>query len=60
MKIRLATNNDIENISDLVKSLSHYYLKDKSDILPQWFLSTLTKHAFLERIESSEYQNYLF
>lgn len=60
MTIRMATSSDIENISNLVKSLSHHYLKDKGGILPQWFHSTLTNQAFLERIKSSEYLNYVF
>lgn len=60
MKIRIATNNDAEKISELVKSLSHYYLKDKSGVLPEWFQSTIKKNAFYERIQNSEYSNYLY
>lgn len=59
MKIRSATKNDVENISSLVKSLSHYYLNDKESVLPDWFLSTLTTNAFLMRIESPDYSNYI-
>jgi len=59
MKIRIAVSNDVKSISNLVQSLSHYYLKERDGILPQWFLATLTNHAFLERIESFEYLNYV-
>lgn len=60
MSIRLAAINDVESISQLVTSLSHFYLNDKKDELPEWFLSTLTETAFSERINNSEYSNFIY
>jgi len=60
MCIRAVNNNDIKNIYQLVKSLSHFYLKNKGDALPEWFLSTLTESAFSERIKNSEYSNFAY
>lgn len=59
MDIRQATPIDARPISSLVKSLAHYYLDDADNDLPEWLANTLTEDAFLQRINSSEYNNFL-
>ena len=60
MSIRVAVKNDVVKISNLVASLSHFYLKDAKDPLPLWFDKTLTKDAFLERVAGAEYSNFVY
>jgi len=60
MNIRVVTKNDVNDICKLVMSLSHYYLKDKEGELPEWFAATLTRTAFLKRIENIEFSNFLY
>ena len=57
MEIRFATKYDAKNISELVTSLSHYYLGQKQKELPDWFLSTMEENEFKNRIKSDEYIN---
>lgn len=60
MSIRIATNEDVTQIVQLVSSLSHYYLNDSSNELPSWLSETLKANAFFERISSTEYINFVF
>ncbi|KGJ90929.1 GNAT family N-acetyltransferase [Colwellia psychrerythraea] len=60
MNIRIATKQDINSLCQLIESLSHFYLADKDANLPHWFSETLTKEAFLQRIESTEYNNFVY
>lgn len=60
MCIRVAVSNDVNKISTLVASLSHFYLKNPTDVLPQWFDNTLTQRAFLTRIEDPDYANFVY
>lgn len=59
MNIREATQSDIPQISALVKSLAHYYLDGAKAQLPVWLADTLTDDAFLSRVSSEEYVNFL-
>lgn len=47
-------------ISELVTSLSHFYLTKSENELPEWFAQTLTHSAFLKRLESHEYSNFIY
>jgi GNAT superfamily N-acetyltransferase len=60
VSIRVAVKNDVVKISNLVASLSHFYLKNPAHELPEWFEKTLTKSAFLNRVESTEYANFVY
>jgi len=60
MSIRVAIKEDVDQVCALVTSLSHFYLENKGDELPVWFANTLTKTAFVERFESSEYYNVVY
>jgi len=60
VSIRVAVKNDVVKISNLVASLSHFYLKNPAHELPEWFEKTLTKSAFLSRVESTEYANFVY
>lgn len=59
MNIRVAVKNDVGKISDLVASLSHFYLKDREAKLPEWFGKTLTEGEFSKRITGDEYANFV-
>ncbi|MFT5707137.1 MAG: GNAT superfamily N-acetyltransferase [Oceanospirillaceae bacterium] len=60
MSIRAAKKNDVINISNLVASLSHCYLKNTGSDLPEWFDQTLTNSAFSKRIEDTDYSNFVY
>ncbi|TBR41613.1 GNAT family N-acetyltransferase [Marinomonas agarivorans] len=60
MSIRRATKEDAEKLSDLVKSLAHFYLDHSTDELPQWLTDTLTSDAFVKRLASKEYINFIY
>lgn len=60
MSIRIATEMDAPQIASLVASLAHYYLSDPDEALPAWFRETINHSAFIYRINSPEYLNYVF
>jgi len=60
VSIRVALKSDVVKISNLVASLSHFYLKNPAHELPEWFENTLTKSAFLSRVEGTEYANFVY
>ncbi len=60
MSIRVANKYDVSNICSLVSSLSHFYLESCEMELPNWFAETLTTEAFLSRIQSDEYLNFVY
>ncbi len=73
MSIRIAHAEDVKEIATLVRSLSHYYLSKEissaqdssakslsAKSLPSWLLKTLTEEQFLQRINSTEYSNYVY
>ena len=60
MNIRSAVKKDAKEISYLVASLSHFYLKNRGDELPQWFSKTLTQSEFSKRIQGLEYSNFIY
>ena len=60
MSIRVASKHDVSQICSLVKSLSYFYLESDKATLPNWFTETLTTEAFLNRIQSDEYQNFVY
>ena len=59
-RIRLAKASDIVQVSQLVHSLSRYYLKDEQQTLPHWFADTLTQDAFAERFASVDFANFVY
>ena len=60
MAIRQASEADVVQISELVKSLAHYYLDELEAKLPAWLANTLTDQAFFTRITSSAYVNFVY
>ena len=73
MSIRIAHAEDVKEIATLVRSLSHYYLPQKTSSaqdsptksssvksLPSWLLNSLTEEQFLQRITNAEYSNYVY
>lgn len=58
--IRVAEKNDVVQISNLVASLSHFYLKNPKHELPEWFDQTLTTSSFSKRVEGSDYSNFVY
>jgi len=60
MSIRSATPRDIKQISLLVTSLAHFYLNNSENNIPDWLSNTLTQKAFLTRIRSDEYVNFVY
>ena len=60
MNIRVAEKNDVDKISNLVASLSHFYLKNPEDVLPEWFDQTLTNSAFSKRVAGTDYSNFVY
>jgi len=60
MSIRLATEDDVANLSCLVKSLAHFYLDEPKNPLPPWLSQTLTEDAFSERLLSAEFINVVY
>lgn len=55
MLIRKARITDAKALAKLVYSLSHFYLKNESDQLPDWFIKPLTEQAFTSRLHSQNY-----
>lgn len=64
MSIQVAKASDVKHIADLVMSLSHYYLPPQDltpdATLPSWLLNSLTEEQFLQRLNSSDYKNYIY
>ncbi len=60
MSIRKVAEQDINDIRALIRSLSHYYLSNKNDELPRWFLNTLTFEQLLDRINSDDFIHVLY
>jgi GNAT superfamily N-acetyltransferase len=59
MNIRQAIEKDVTRVRNLVSSLSHFYLKDKTIELPTWFSDTRTDSAFLFRFQNVEFTNFV-
>lgn len=59
MKMRKAEMSDTGSVAELVRSLSHYYLEDGLNELPEWFNATLTDSAFEARFSDCEYFNFV-
>ena len=59
MRIRNANKSDAQQIEDLVKGLSHFYLKDIHGHLPDWLSNALSKKELENKIISHEYLNLL-
>lgn len=60
MNIRAVEEDDISEIANLVSSLSHFYLENEKNELPNWFAQTLTEKAFAARVQSEQYQNFIY
>ncbi len=60
MSIRTATIEDIDDISQLVSSLSHFYLQDGNATLPTWFIITLSRNEFLQRFENPNFMHLVY
>ena len=60
MNIRKASKKDAEKISNLVTSLSNYFLTTGQKELPRWFSDTLTKSEFENRLNNNEYLNFVY
>jgi GNAT superfamily N-acetyltransferase len=60
MNIRQATKSDATELSNLVKSLAHFYFDEQGNELPIWLLKTLTKSAFSKRLSSTDYVNFIY
>ena len=59
MKIRKAEASDIDKVAKIVRGLSHYYLENGSNELPEWFRATLTDSAFSGRFSDNDYFNFV-
>tara|TARA_B100000902_G_scaffold282918_1_gene268923 strand:+ start:250 stop:855 length:606 start_codon:yes stop_codon:yes gene_type:complete len=59
MKIRKAEISDVGDVAELVRSLSHFYLEEGQEELPNWFSQTLHDSSFRDRFTSIEYRNYV-
>lgn len=57
MNIREATEEDAIQIQELVVGLSHIYLSDNEQALPEWLSSTLEMQEFKNRIKNNEFTN---
>ena len=55
MNIREANDKDIPILKRIVLSLTHYYLSNPLESIPDWFKETLTDRAFKTRLNSDEY-----
>ena len=60
MSIQKAGVADAEEIKVLVSSLSHFYLEDQSAALPDWLSATLTTSAFVNRLSSADFDNFVY
>ncbi|WP_430461024.1 GNAT family N-acetyltransferase [Thalassolituus sp. LLYu03] len=56
MQLRPAVLSDVPALSELVRSLAHFYLTDSTQTLPFWFADTLTPDAFSARLQSADYR----
>ncbi len=59
MLIRKARLTDAKALAKLVYSLSHFYLQNETDQLPDWFIKPLTEKAFNARLLSDNYTTLL-
>lgn len=59
MLIRKARLMDSKALAKLVYSLSHFYLQNDTDQLPDWFIKPLTEKAFNARLLSENYTTLL-
>lgn len=59
MLIRKARLTDAKALAKLVYSLSHFYLQNDTDQLPDWFIKPMTEKAFNARLMSDNYTNLL-
>ena len=59
MEIRKAEISDVDDVAELVRSLSRYYLEEDQEELPNWFNQTLQDSSFRDRFTSIEYRNYV-
>ncbi len=60
MNIRVAEARDALQLSELVGSLAHFYLEDRSKPLPQWFSDSISPSSFLTRIPSRDFHNLVY
>lgn len=60
MSIRKAMVEDASKIRELVYSLSHFYLADKSSCFPEWFSKTLELSEFERRLSSEEFSSFVY
>jgi len=60
MNIRQAELDDAVNLSELVNSLSHYYLNESESQLPEWLLNTLELKEFKSRISDNTFINLVY
>ena len=60
MSTRLANMDDAKEISELVRSLSHFYLKNKEEPIPNWFSDTTTVEAIAARLLSTNYLSFVY
>ena len=60
MGIRRAIGADALSINKLVSSLSHFYLQEARQSLPEWFVNTLSISEFERRINGNESSNYVY
>lgn len=51
------SQHDVKQVSMLVRSLSHYYLNNSSNKLPEWFSTTLTECEFSNRLKNLYFTN---
>jgi predicted N-acetyltransferase YhbS len=59
MKIRKAETSDIDKVAEIVRGLSHYYMENGQNELPEWFRATLTDSAFSRRFSDCDYFNFV-
>ncbi|WP_204378407.1 GNAT family N-acetyltransferase [Agaribacterium haliotis] len=60
MSIRIARESDAQAISNLVKSLAHFYLHEPKNGVPYWLAETLTQRAFTKRICSGGFLSFVY
>jgi len=60
MLLRQAQVNDAQTLRSVVMSLSHYYLADGQQDLPDWFANTLTTSEFERRLNDKAFTHYVY
>lgn len=60
MNIRPAAFSEAQHFQKIAISLSHFYLLDGVTVLPEWMAQTLTREAFEQRLQDSEFKHFSY